>query len=462
MRSKTVTPTTMLFPTTAALLNWMWQSTLCLGACWLLYQLLRRESFFHYNRRFLLFTPWLALLLPLLLAGTAPLLSGWLPPDATPTPLLTPSVTLPTVVVSSQAASTLWWTWLPLVYGAGVLVWLGRLGWQLVALWQQTRQLPRDTQEDYTLVSSSGKLPVSSFGRLVFWDDTANLTLAEANQVLQHELVHVRQGHTHERLLLELVRAVLWFNPFVHCYPRALDLTHEYIADSTVLQTMPTPEAPTIYAALLARLTLRRLHPHLPLTQSFTQSQTLTRIAMLQSPRSTRRWKQWLLLPVSGLLLFTFACEQAPDSTAPASATATSDSEAAPEPPVLTEKALPAPPPPPPAVYQYVEKMPEYAGGLNQLMIDLGKGIQYPEAAKDAKLQGKAFVGFIVAEDGSVQAVELKKGINAPQKLTAEAKALNEAALTAVRNLPGKWTPGSQDGKKVAVSYTVPITFALK
>ncbi|UOQ66570.1 M56 family metallopeptidase [Hymenobacter volaticus] len=452
----------MLYPTTAALLNWMWQSTLCLGACWLLYQLLRRESYFHYNRRFLLFTPWLALLLPLLLAGAAPVLSGWLPIDTTPTPLLTPSVTLTAVAMSSQsAASTPWWTWLPLVYGAGVLVWLVRLSWQLVVLWQQTHHLPHDTREDYTLVSSSGKLPVSSFGRSIFWDETADLTLAEASQVLQHELVHVRQGHTQERLLLELVRALLWFNPFVHCYPRALDLTHEYIADSTVLQTMPTPEAPTIYAALLARLTLRRLHPQLPLTQSFTQSQTLTRIAMLQSPRSMRRWKQWLLLPVSSVLICTFACERAADSTAPASVAAASDNEEAPSPPVLVEQTQAAPPPPP-IVHQYAEKMPEYAGGLKQLMIDLGKGIQYPEAAKDAKIQGKAFVGFIVAEDGSVQAVELKKGVNAPQELEAEAKALNEAALAAVRNLPGKWTPGSQDGKKVAVSYTVPIMFALK
>ena len=442
-----------LFPTTAALLNWMWQSTLCLGACWLLYRLLlRHEPYFHYNRRFLLLTPWLALLLPLLLAVAAPWLTGWLPSGSTPTALLTPSVTLPTVTASGSAVNSIpWWTWLPLIYAAGVLLWLVRPAWQLIALWQQARQLPHDQREGYTLVSSSGKLPVSSFGRFIFWDETTALTPGEAQQVLAHELVHVRQGHTQERLLLELLRAVLWFNPFVHLYPRALDLTHEYIADAAVLETMPAPEAPTRYAALLARLTLRRLHPYLPLTHSFTHSQILTRIAMLHSPHSARRWKQWLLLPVSAGLLFTFACAQAADSAAPTSATATSDSELA-----------PPPPPPPSLVYQYVEKMPEYPGGMKQLLTDLQQQLQYPAAALAAKLEGKVFVAFVVAEDGSIQDVKLQKGMSDPNSSDAASKAVDEAALAAVRNLPRKFTPGIQKGKKVAVSYTVPITFALE
>ncbi|WP_375435858.1 TonB family protein, partial [uncultured Hymenobacter sp.] len=461
MHSKTYHPTTMmLFPPTADLLNWMWQSTLCLGACWLLYHLLlRHEPYFHYNRRFLSFTPWLALLLPLLLAVAAPWLSGWLPSSAAPTVLLTPSITLPTVTASSSAENaTPWWTWLPLVYIAGVLLWLARLGLQLVVLWQQVRRLPRDKREGFTLLTTSSKLPVSSFGRLIFWDETLALTPAESQQVLQHELVHVRQGHTQERLLLELARAILWFNPFVHLYPRALDLTHEYIADAAVLQTMSAPEAPTRYAALLARLTLRRLHPHLPLTHSFTQSQTLTRIAMLYSPHSARRWKQWLLLPVSAGLLFTFACEQAADdSAAPTSATAASESEVAPPPP---PRLVPMPPPPT-RVYQYVEKMPEYSGGMKQLLTDLQQ-LQYPAAAIAAKLEGKVFVSFVVVEDGSIQDVKLQKGMSDANGSDAASKEMDEAALAAVRNLPGKWTPGSQDGKKVAVSYTVPITFALK
>lgn len=448
----------MLLPTTTALLNWMWQSTLCLGACWLLYWLaLRRETHFHYNRQFLRYTPWLALLLPPLLTVLAPKLGSWLPSQAAPSALLAPAFVLPTAVVSTTGTSTTYWEWLPLVYVAGVGLGVARLGWQIFRLWQTTRWLPREPRTGYTLVSTSGQLPISSFGRLVFWDETADLTPTEAQQVLCHELVHVQQGHTWEQLQLLALQAVLWFNPFVHCYPRALALTHEYLADAAVLEDAPPSTTPATYVALLARLALRRLYPHLPLPHSFTHSPILTRIAMLQSSPPVRRWKQWLILPVSAVLLVTISCEKAAEPTAP-TANTSSDSHLLPPPP--PPPALP-PPPPPPAVYNFVEHMPEYAGGMNKLLTDITQQLRYPAAALKAGLEGKVFVDFIIASDGSMQAVSLKKGITAPANMAPAAQAMNEAALDAVRNLPGKWTPGSQDGKQVAVSYTVPIAFTL-
>lgn len=427
----------------------MWQSTLCLGACWLVYWLvLRQETCFQYNRQFLRFTPLLAILLPLLLAVAAPgWLSSWLLSGTEPTALVTPSVMLPTVTVPNEANTPTLWEWLPLLYGAGVLLGLARLGWQLLALWLQVRHLPREKRTGHTLIKTNGKLPTSSFGRLVLWDETADLTPIEAQQVLYHELVHVQQGHTWERLYLEMLRAVLWFNPFVHFYSQALVLTQEYLADAAVLAAAPTPDAPVTYVALLARLALRRLYPQVPLAHCFTYSPILTRIAMLQSTSSVRRWKQWLLLPVSAMLLVTIACEKA---TEPATPTATVDwnSQVA--------------PPPPPAVYSFVEHMPEYAGGMKQLRRDLIKDFQYPDVAKLAGLEGTVFVKFIVAADGTVQAVELQKGIaaTAPQQQAA-ARALEAAALQKVKDLPGRWTPGTQDGKNVAVSSVVPVKFSL-
>ncbi|MBO0358321.1 TonB family protein [Hymenobacter sp. BT186] len=434
--------------TTPALLNWMWQSTLCLGACWLLYWLaLRRETHFHYNRQFLRYTPWLALLLPPILTVLAPKLGSWLPSQAAPSALLAPAFVLPTAVVSTTGISPTYWGWLPLVYVAGVGLGVARLGWQVFRLWQTTRRLPRQPRAGYTLVSTSGQLPISSFGRFVFWDETADLAPTEAQQVLCHELVHVQQGHTWEQLHLRVLQVVLWFNPFVHGYPRALALTHEYLADAAVLAAAAPSTTPATYVALLARLALRRLYPNLPLPHSFTHSPILTRIAMLQSSPRVRRWKQWLILPVSAVLLVTISCEKAAEPTAP---TATSsDSHSMP------------PPPPPPAVYAFAEHMPEYAGGMTKLLTDITQQLRYPAAALKAELEGKVFVDFIIASDGSMQAVSLKKGISAPANMAPAAQAMNEAALDAVRNLPGTWTPGSQDGKQVAVSYTVPIAFTL-
>lgn len=464
----------LLLPTTSlpTLLSWLGQSTLLLGAGWLFYYLvLRRERCFGYNRRFLLLVPWLALGLPPLLTLGAPwFMRGWAVWSGTVGGgMLLPGGLLPTVRIlagpgpgaTAAAANVL--AWLPALYGAVALGLLLRLGGQALHLWLGTRHWPRQPGPGYTLVFSGGQRPISSFGGWIFWDETAGLAPAEAAAILAHEVAHVRQGHTRTRLLLEVARALLWASPFVHLYPRALECTHEFLADAAALGATPaTPGNPAgPYAALLARLALGQFQPDLPLAHSFTQSLTLTRIRMLTSYAPTPRWKRWLALPLSAALLFTMACEKAAELPPP-------------PPPTLSASATLAPPPPPPPAYNQVQQMPEYEGGPNQLLADIAALIKYPEVAKAEKLEGRVFVGFIVAADGSLQAVQVRKGIETsitypdsqgqPARaniITPAAQALNEAALNAVRNLPGRWTPGREKGKAVAVQYTIPITFAL-
>ncbi|AIZ62912.1 hypothetical protein PK28_02990 [Hymenobacter sp. DG25B] len=440
----------------------MLQSTLCLGACWLLYRyVLRQERFFAYNRRFLLFTPWLALLLPGLLALAGP----WLPAMPAPGNGLLSGGLLPGLTIAGAAGGgspallpTELPAWLPLLYGGGVLVLLLRLGFHLGWLWLATRRFPREARPGYVLVHTGGQRPTSSFGRWIFWDDSAALSPAEARAVLAHELAHVQQGHTGERQGLELARAVLWFCPFVHLFPAALTQVHEFLADDEALRATAPANTFAVsgtkpYTALLARLALRQLHPNLPLAHSFTQSFTLTRIRMLTSQTPARRWKQWLLLPVATLLCVAVACEQAPEMEA-----ATPPPPAA---PALSSDAL-TPPPPPPPVLTRAEVMPEYPGGQMQLLTTIGKNTRYPAIALQQKLGGKAFVSFIVNTDGNITAVELRKGVDAPADKQQAAAALNEEALRVVRELPGKWTPGRDQGKAEAVQYTIPISFALK
>ncbi|WP_167855293.1 energy transducer TonB [Hymenobacter wooponensis] len=469
----------LLHPSLSGLLSALLLSIVLLGVCWLFYRLLLRpERCFQFNRRFLLYTPWLVLVVPPLLGVAGPWLAGWRPTWVAAAPAasgLLPSAVLPGVTIQSAGplGATDWGYWLLLVYGAGVLMLLGHRAWQLLQLWQLARTWPREARSGYTLAYTGGQRPVSSFGQLIFWDETAKLSPAEADQILRHEVAHVQQQHSRERLSLELARVLLWFNPFVHFYPAALELTHELLADEAVLGQSPTVAAEA-YTTLLARVALRQVHPTLPLAHSFTQSFTLTRIRMLTSSAPVRRWKQWLLAPLSAALLLLVACEKSGEP-AGAAATATASAQDIPPPPPPTVVDAPAPPPPPPPAYFYVEEMPQYQGGQKQLLADIGKAVVYPEIAKAEKLEGRVFVRFIVAADGTIQAAELQKGIgysltypNGEGKptltkvVTPAAQAMNDMALNAVRNLPGKWTPGRQDGKPVAVFYTVPITYSLK
>lgn len=309
---------------------WLAATVLPLGAAWLLFRAaLKSERCFGYNRAVLLLAPLVAALLPLL---PQPELPAWPAGDpgaaaVGPAGSANVSVLLPALEATGGVGATGWdgWPWLAALYGAGVALGLARLGWRLGQLRRAARGLPREEHEGYALLRTGGRLPTSSFGRTVFWDETADLSATEAASVLAHEQAHVRQGHTYDVLWLQVWRAVLWVNPFSHLLLPALRLTHELLADRAAARSAapPTPTQPADapYPALLARLTARRLAgpAYSTLLQPFTFSFTLTRIAMLQNQTPVRRWKQWLALPVlAGLVLV--ACQPESAQIEPVSA----------------------------------------------------------------------------------------------------------------------------------------------
>ena len=103
-------------------------------------------------------------------------------------------------------------------------------------------------------------------------------------------------------------------------------------------------------------------------------------------------------------------------------------------------------------VYQIVEEMPEFPGGVEAMMKYVGENVKYPEEAKDKEIQGRVFVSFIVEKDGSVSNVEVKRGIGG---------GCDEEAVRVIKAMP-KWKPGKQEGKPVRVSYMMPLNFKLE
>ena len=103
-------------------------------------------------------------------------------------------------------------------------------------------------------------------------------------------------------------------------------------------------------------------------------------------------------------------------------------------------------------IFQVVEEMPQFPGGLSEAMKFLAKNIKYPVEAQQAKIEGRVIVRFVVGRDGSVSNVEVVRGVS--PELDAEA--------VRVVSLMPKWIPGKQRGKAVAVKYTMPIMFRLQ
>ena len=104
------------------------------------------------------------------------------------------------------------------------------------------------------------------------------------------------------------------------------------------------------------------------------------------------------------------------------------------------------------AVFQVVEQMPEFPGGMMAAMEFLAKNIKYPVAVQQAGIEGRVIVSFVVGEDGRVSDAKVLRSVN--PELDAE-------AIRAINMMPN-WIPGKQRGKEVAVKYTMPIVFRLQ
>ncbi|NML66143.1 TonB family protein [Hymenobacter sp. RP-2-7] len=461
-------------------LLWLGGTLLPLGLLWALWRLaLRPERCYGYNRALLLLAPVLAAALPLL---PRPALPAWLAGAvATSSPVA--AVTLPVLPVGATAphaavVASGWW--LLGLYAAGLALGLGRLAWQTGRLWRLARRLPRFELGDYALVQTGGRLPTSTFGRVVFWDETTALAPAEATAVLAHELAHVHQRHTLDVLWLQLWRAVLWPNPFVHLLLPALRLTHELLADQAAA-TVPTgpfplPAAPAnsadSYATLLARLAARQLAgPAYSLLQPFAFSSTLTRIAMLQNQFPVRRWKQWLVLPVVAAVALV-ACQKTNEPVAPLSKEARFTSlkanvmEAIRQDSLrngnqgwrdpnlqlnidkdgnvtITHRA--------PSTAVLIPELPG-GGGAEAIVAAIQHNIAYPKGSAPPAPGNRSFVRFVVGADGKAQQIKVIKSVG---------PAYDAALVAAIQQLP-RFAPAQKAGQPVPFDLTVPVQFAVQ
>ncbi len=103
-------------------------------------------------------------------------------------------------------------------------------------------------------------------------------------------------------------------------------------------------------------------------------------------------------------------------------------------------------------IYDTVEQMPEFPGGLSACMSYIARNVKYPTIALENGIQGRVVVQFCVEKDGSISNTVVTKSVN---------PYLDKEALRVVSSMP-KWTPGKQKGKPVRVKYTLPVHFRLK
>lgn len=103
-------------------------------------------------------------------------------------------------------------------------------------------------------------------------------------------------------------------------------------------------------------------------------------------------------------------------------------------------------------VFEIVEQMPEFPGGMKALMEYLKKEIRYPKRCLKEGIEGRAFIDFIVTATGEIKRVKVLK--------SSGNKRLDKEAVKVVKKMP-RWIPGKHGRKNVSVRVTLPVTFKL-
>lgn len=103
-------------------------------------------------------------------------------------------------------------------------------------------------------------------------------------------------------------------------------------------------------------------------------------------------------------------------------------------------------------IYDIVEKMPVFPGGEMKMYEFLGMNVRYPQRARKDGYSGTVYVRFVVEPDGTITNIEIAKGVGG---------GCSEEAMRVVKMMPN-WIPGEAFGKKVRVTYTLPINFRLQ
>ena len=103
-------------------------------------------------------------------------------------------------------------------------------------------------------------------------------------------------------------------------------------------------------------------------------------------------------------------------------------------------------------IQTYIEQMPLFPGGEQELLKYIGENLKYPIIDQENNVQGKVVLRFVVTKTGAVDKVEI---------LSSLSHSADNEAIRVVRSLP-KFVPGKQNGKNVAVWFTLPVTFKLQ
>ena len=253
----------------------------------------------------------------------------------------------------------------------------------------------------------------------------------EQKEILAHEHTHVRQLHSIDMIIGELLSAVCWLNPVAWLLRNEIRRNLEFLADDCVLQAGYNPRNYQYHLLRLASEDSAKIN----LVNNFNVLPLKKRITMMNKEKTSKKGllKYALIVPLTLVLILTSNVQTIMASVEEAMKTEEKDA------------------PKKDGVYDEVDIPPVFPGGDGELLKYLAGNLKYPADAAKNNIQGRVVIRFIVSATGEVTDVEV---------LSSLYPSCDEEAVRIVKEMP-KWTPGVQDGKNVDVYYAIPISFRL-
>ena len=393
--------------------NWITyiaECALCLALLYLpFWGLLRKETFFQYNRFVLLTITVLSFILPWI---SIPEITSQLAPSET----ISIQLEEINVMISGKALSEniSWKTILAIIYLSGAVT---CLLYKMIDLVRLIRFIPRGCLWVHTEngihihCHAHDVVPFSWMNHIVISEKDYE---ENGHNILLHEQAHIACGHSWDVLWLSFVEVLQWFNPFVWMLSKEIQDIHEYEADLTVLRK-------GINARDYQLLIIQKVvgSGSYTFANNFNHSSLKKRITMMIKEKSNpwARLKYLYILPIVAICMI--ACTQSAKS-------------------IMS--------------YEEVEVKPEYPGGMGELSKLLSSNLKYPLIPFENGIQGEVLVQFIVNKVGNVEEVAVFKGVE---------PYLDAEALRVIKMMP-KWKPGKHEGKEVNVKCTIPVGFRLQ
>ncbi|WP_428663955.1 POTRA domain-containing protein [Runella sp.] len=286
------------------------ESTICLLLFTLIFRLLLSKiTYFQWNRCYLLSSVSLALIIPLIspsiwFYGNQPEIIKVFHWNLSPAVWQTKNQFLSSSQLSEKTQDSNQLIFLfTAIYLSGFIYKLWFFLKNLRIIMSLIHQSEKTQEESCYSVYIQTALPTFSFMRYIFLEDEMRqLKQEELLQVIHHEQVHVRQKHTIDLLLFEVVSIVFWFNPTINYLKKSLKLIHEYLVDADIIRYHDLKE----YSHLLLKLALRQ--NNLPMANGISNNQLLNRIMMLTQPKSGQIQKLRFLMAIPALSLTIVSC----------------------------------------------------------------------------------------------------------------------------------------------------------